>query len=220
MFKIISNNISRPSVFRKIAFAVTHLPSDYPNYWETVVNFATEHGSKDVITKEEARILVENIEELDSTVFDNDAKLVQDLLRFQINSKPLGVILISSQKKCVLCTGKLILRKDRPSSVVIYDDIMGSLPGSHFYKYCTNPSCGCVQYYGYYTTGGSSATVLYNVDWESLPYFVSSRETVFSMKLLRRFNAEILIGQQSFLQCSDMYNFLHKYSGQGILQSS
>ena len=105
MFKIISNNISRPSVFRKIAFAVTHLPSDYPNYWETVVNFATEHGSKDVITKEEARILVENIEELDSTVFDNDAKLVQDLLRFQINSKPLGVIPLVARRSVSFVRG-------------------------------------------------------------------------------------------------------------------
>lgn len=84
--------------------------------------------------------------------------------------------------------------------------------GSHFHKYCTNRSCGFTRYYGYYTTGGSAAHVLYNHDWESLPYFVSSRETVFCMQLLRRVNAGILLGQQSFKQCADIYNFLHKYS--------
>lgn len=183
--------------------------------WEVVVNFATDHGSKDAISTEEAKILIENIQELDKAVFGNDTELVQELIKFQVNSKPLGVILISNNSKCVLCKSKLLLRKDRPSSVVIYDDIMGSLPGSHFHKYCTNPSCGCVQYYGYYTTRGS-AQVFYNVDWESLPYFVSSRETVFSVKLLLRFHAEVIIGQQSFSQCAEVYNFLHNYFGQSV----
>lgn len=124
--------------------------------------------------------------------------------------------------------------------MVIYDDVMGTIPGklstlkilvwnmtenrsdhglvsvagSHFHKCCTNRSCGLTQYYGYYTTGGSSGEVLFNSDWESPPYFVSSRDTVFCRKLLERLNASIVIGQQSFKQCADTYNFLHKYTGQ------
>lgn len=90
---------------------------------------------------------------------------------------------------------------------------MGSVPGSHYHKYCSNRSCSFTQYYGYYTTGESTG-VYYSSNWESLPYFVSSRETTFSNDMLQRFNAEILIGQQSFKQCADVYNFLHGYTKQ------
>lgn len=118
---------------------------------------------------------------------------------------------ISASEKCLTCEKKLLIRKDRPdrpAPLVIYDDSLGTLPGNHYHKYC---SCGFTQYYGYYTTGGS-AEVHYNPNWESLPYFVSSRETAFSMDLLKRFNAEILLGQNSFKQCADVYNYLHSYN--------
>ena len=54
--------------------------------------------------------------------------------------------------------------------------------------------------------------IVFNQDWASLPYFMCSRETSFSMSLLQQFNAEILIGQISFKQCADIYNFLHQYN--------
>jgi len=98
--------------------------------------------------------------------------------------------------------------KDRPSQVIIYHDIMGSLPGSHYYKYCKSRPCGFIQYYGYYTKGGSSF-VYFNPNWKTLPYFLSSKETAFSMKLMERFDAEIFIGQLSFKQCADLCNYLH-----------
>ena len=41
--------------------------------------------------------------------------------------------------------------------------------------------------------------------WDTLPYFVSSRET----KLMKQFDAQILMGQQSFKQCAEVYNHLH-----------
>ena len=45
-------------------------------------------------------------------------------------SKPLGIVLISPHKKCLLCSSKLQLRKDRPAPVTIYDDILGTVPGT------------------------------------------------------------------------------------------
>ena len=92
--------------------------------------------------------------------------------------------------------------------MIVYDDVNGSMPGSHYHKYSKNRSCGLTQYYGYYTDGGSSS-VYYNSDWRTLPYFVSSRETVFSMKLMKQFDAQIFIGLLSFKQCADLYNYLH-----------
>lgn len=158
-------------------------------------------------------MLIENMQELDVMAFATDRKLLQDLMELQVSkSKPLGVILISAVKECVLCGSSLMLRKDRPASVIVYDKDMGTVPGSNFHKYCTNPICGCTQYYGFYTSGGSQSEVVFNHDWASLPYFVSSRETALSMSLLQQFNAEILIGQLSFKQCADVYNFLHQYT--------
>ena len=206
MLKSLAAHFSKPSVLRRIVFAVTHLPTDLPNLWEVAVNFAT--SSKDPICAKDAKIIIENLHELDAKAFDTDKKLMQDLIKFQVSSKPLGIILISTIDNCPLCESKLCLRKDRPSSVVIYDDNIGSLPATHFYKTCSKSTCGCVQYYGYYVTGEK---VYYSPNWETLPYFVSSRESAFSMGLLKRFNAEILIGQLSFKQCADLYNFIHNY---------
>ena len=97
---------------------------------------------------------------------------------------------------------------------------MGTIPASHFHKYCINQACGLTQYNGYYTTGGLSSQVIFDLEWESLPYFVSSCESVFSMDVLRCFNAEIILGQLSFKQCVDAYNFVHKYAQPPLPDSS
>ena len=100
-----------------------------------------------------------------------------------------------------------MLRKDRLSPVVIYDDNMSTIPGSRFHKYYTNQACGLTQYYWLLYS-----QVIFDLEWESLSYSVSSHESVFSMDVLRCFNAEIVLGQLSFKQCADIYNFMHKYT--------
>ena len=208
MLGTISKYIKNVSVVRRLLFAVMNLPKDLPNLWGVAVEFATwGQETRHTLNAEQAKLLVQNVQELDLLAFDSDKKLLEDLMVFQVpKCKPLGLILISSKSDCFLCGSKLMLRKDRPSPVVIYDDNMGTIPGSHFHKYCTNQACGLTQYYGYYTTGGISSQVIFDPEWETLPYFVSSRESVFSMDVLRRFNAEIILGQLSFKQCADVYN--------------
>lgn len=71
---------------------------------------------------------------------------------------------------------------------------MGSALGTH-YKYCSNHVCGFTQFYGYHVVRGEN---LFDPEWESHPYFVSPRETVFSMHLIKRFTSQILLGQMSF----------------------
>ena len=208
MLKLVSTQIRKVSVLRRLIFAVINLPDDLPNLWDVVVQFATKNDDCS-ISANEIRVLIENIQEVDSVAFATDSELLQELMKFQIpKQKPLGLILVSSNQSCPLCGKHLLLRKDRPASLVVYDDQLGSVPGSHYHKYC---SCGLTQYYGYYTISGST-DVLYNSEWECLPYFVSSRETAFSIKLLKQFNAEILLGKLSFKQCADVYNHLHSYS--------
>lgn len=113
----------------------------------------------------------------------------------------MGVVLISSETECCQCGKLLNLRRDRSSTIVIYDPN----PGTHFHKVCSNSNCSVVQYYGYYSTG-SGQSKGYNANWMSLPWFVSSSLTAFSMDLLRRVDSEILIGQLSYKQIADIYN--------------
>ena len=53
--------------------------------------------------------------------------------------------------------------------------------------------------------------MLYDPDWDSLPYFVSTAKTAFSLSFLDRFEAEILLGQVSFNQKSAIYNYYNNY---------
>ena len=64
------------------------------------------------------------------------------------------------------------------------------------------------QHYGYYTEGDTSK-VKYDEDWYALSYFMSTRETAFSMNMLHRLDTEILIGQISYKQRADIYNDIH-----------
>ena len=102
--------------------------------------------------------------------------MLRHLQQIEANERIDGVpnFLISANIMCTLCCSNLRLRKDRPASNVIYDKDLGTVHGSHFHKYCVNQACGCTQYYGYYTTGGSSSEVVYNDDWATLQYFVSN----------------------------------------------
>ena len=45
----------------------------------------------------------------------------------------------------------------------------------------------------------------YNEDFQSLKYFMSTRETAFEMALLHQPDAEVLIGQLSYKQRSEIY---------------
>ena len=57
----------------------------------------------------------------------------------------------------------------------------------------------------------STTTAVADDDWGKLPYFVSTSKTGFSMVFLERFDAELLLGQVSYKQKSDIYNFYNKY---------
>lgn len=107
---------------------------------------------------------MENLQELDCYAFRSDQSLLLDLFQFP-RRKPLGLLLLPDMNDCALCGSKLLLRKDRPAPVVVYDDSMGTIPASHYHKVCTNRACGCIQYYGYYTAKAddeSTSRVIFN----------------------------------------------------------
>ena len=60
----------------------------------------------------------------------------------------LGVPLVPKPTKCDLCGGKLLLRGDRPCRLTLYTESLGTVPATHFHKYCHNyrKLCAFVQY--------------------------------------------------------------------------
>lgn len=222
MLEVIAKYIKDVSVLRRLLFAAVFLSPHLPQYWGLVVEFATAgKATASSITPEQAKVFSENIETLNATAFETDEVLFKQLLLLEIPAaKPLGIPLISANNSCLLCGSKLLLRNDRPATMVIYDTIRGTLPASHFHKYCSRRTCSFTQYYGYYTVGGSkSCQATYTNDWKSHEYFISSKETAFSMDFLLRLDAEIVIGQLSYKQRSDIYNHIHKYSIESHLLS-
>ena len=206
-------------MLQRMVFAAAHLPCELPNLWEVEVEFASlvSDSKNSSLTPEKAQVLIENLGDLNEEVFTsikNNAMLLE-LVRYCPKAdkapKPIGIILMSSRENCQNCNSKLVLRSDRPSPIVIYDDLLGSLPGNHYHKYCRKTGCQFYQYYGYHSQG-NTAKIFYDEEWASLAYFVTSQRSAFAMRFLKFYNADLLIGQVSYKQRSDIYNYFHGYS--------
>ena len=149
-----------------------------------------------------------------SDVFTAESKLTRELAKMSKNdsSEPekIGVILLSPIENCILCKTKLFIRHDRSVQATLYDSAFGSVPAIHYTRYCRKKGCSLQQHYGYYTKGVSSE-ITYNYDALSLSYFMCSRESAFSMEILKKFDSECLIGQISYKQCAEIFNNYHGY---------
>ena len=207
--ELVAEKIPQVSVLRRLLFACSYLPSSCPNYWEIISQFATE-GSSCVLDPATAKLLMDNVQILNSRAFARDGELEQEIIAMKDGThQPLGVILISPNCVCLQCGGKLLARRDRFSKVTLYTESMGTVPAKHFYKYCQK-GCSFTQHYGYYSINDAQG-VFYNNDWSKLQYFVSSQETAFELSMLHKFDAELLIGQLSYKQRADIYNFSKGY---------
>ena len=210
MLGIVAKYIQEVSVLRRLLFAVVFLNPEMPMFWGVVVEFATAGKlSKKAITSDEAKMLVENIQAMNAAAFETDQALQKELIFLSLpGKKPLGIPLISPSSSCLLCGSELQLRKDRPAPIIINDSKCGTIPGAHYHKFCPKRTCSFTQYYCYYTTQGQ---VVFSENWSSLQYFISSRDTAFSLDTLRCLDGNILIGQISFKQQADIYNYTHEY---------
>ena len=149
---------------------------------------------------------------MDAKAFANDDKLTREITGIKgANGRPIGIALISPKQYCCVCSGALVLRKDRGASIVVYDERLGPCPGTHFHKICTRKSCTVRQYYGYHSN--QEATVVYDDDWKTNQYFVSSSLTAFSVKMLIQIDSQIVFGQLSYKQIADIFNNVHNTFG-------
>ncbi len=216
MLKASTDITKKVSVINRLVFASSVLPRDCPKFWEIVCCFATKNEDTQTqasLTPEKTKTFIQNLQFLEPTAFISHQELAIDLQSSAGPSltKPLGVVLISPNSKCTACSSGLLVKADRPSKIVLYTEQFGTIHGTHYRKICKRFHAGCsfVQHYGYHTNGGEN--VVYEDDSLSLPYFISTRETGFQTSLLQRFDIEILIGQLSYKQRSDIYNLQHGY---------
>ena len=202
---------------RRIMFASSFLPREYPLYWDMVLKFATANSpeAKARLTEEEVKrklsLIIEDLKSIYPAAFTNDTELTKQLIHMERpDGGEVGVVLISDKGVCSQCHSALALRCDRPSHVTVYSETLGTVTGMHYHKICKSRTCKTVQYYGY-VTDGSKSGLKYDSNWADLPYFVSSQETVFESSFLRKMDADILIGQVSYRQKADIYNYFHGY---------
>lgn len=206
------NLTSNMSVLRRLVFAAKNINTSAPGYWDLVRRF----GFKDCPKKPGAKkvpTFIENLALLDQETFLGDTELLTELHHFEgYHGNPLGILLISSKETCKNCAGKLLVRGDRPSFPVVYNEDIETVLGTHFRKYCENQSKGChfVQHYGFYTTDGIDG-IIYDDDYYTFPYFMSMSMTVFQITILKGFTAQMLIGQLSYKQKAEIYNYCHGY---------
>lgn len=152
------------------------------------MDFSYKENHSSAIAVGDFRMCVENLQEMDAAVFQTYDDSIQELIACKDQKgRPLGLILISQNNSCLLCNSKLLVGKDWPSPVIVYGDKLGSLHCSHYHNIVRT---GFVVLWHYTLQRNESTTVLYNSYWDSY-YFVSFRETVFSMAMLLKCKAEI-----------------------------
>ena len=212
MLEEASSVCSDISVLRRLSFAATSLPKDTPRYWELVTEFGFQF-STDVPSCKNVQVLVENMQYMDRGALDTDNCLLKELIHHRgFDGHQLGIVLVSANDTCNMCAGKLRVRADRPSFPTIYSDELGTVSATHFRKHCSNHGKGCsfTQHYGFHMTGNES-DIMYDTNCLSLPFFLSSHATGFQTQMLHSFTAEILLGQISYRQRSEIYNYTHGY---------
>lgn len=130
MLSIVAHHLKDVSVLRRLLFAASHLPREVPNFWGYAVEFATAGKvDRNSIDTDTAAALIENIQSFDGRAFETDESLIRQLIGWTPSAgRPLGIVLISPQVDCPQCGHTLTLRKDRPSSIVVYDENLGSVP--------------------------------------------------------------------------------------------
>ena len=212
--EVIPSQIKDLGVVRRALFASVYLPKACPNYWSVVTQFATMNSQlgKD-LNSTTVKTMIENLQLLNATAFSTDKQLMEEIHALHcFRNEPLGIVLVSPNEQCALCSGKLLIRSDRPSHLTVFTESFGTVVGTHYHKYCHNHKkrCSFKQYYGYHSEGDQSV-IFYGTNWAQMQYFVSSSETAFEVKMLVKFDAELLLGQISYKQKADIYNYSHSY---------
>ena len=156
-----------------------------------------EHLSKD-LDPTTMKAMIENLQLFNPTAFATHKQLMEEIHGLNSNNEPLGLVLVSSNEVC--------------SHITVYTKLFGTLLSTHYHKYFQNQQKGCSfrQYYRYHSHGDKSVA-FYDTDWDQLDYFISSSETAIEMKMLSKFDVELLFGHISYKQKADIYNYSNSF---------
>ena len=75
MLAAISKQVKDVSVLRRLLFALSQLPNDLPDVWKLVVEFATKNKEGNVIDPESTRLMLKNLEEIDTCAYSDNKSL-------------------------------------------------------------------------------------------------------------------------------------------------
>ena len=99
------------SAVGRLSFAAATLHRDTPGYWDLVCGFgfinlpACPKPSSDKV-----KVFLENVKYLEDNAFASDVNLSKELMEQKgFLGRPLGIVLISSNNKCGLCGGSLLV---------------------------------------------------------------------------------------------------------------
>lgn len=212
MLSALLRGITDFSVISRGLYYFTHIPRAFPEFGHRLFSFATK-GNKDAVTcdmvnEESFLALSSNLVSLYNLTGSEDLWKELHDASIKEGMYGLGVILISKKSTCRLCGKQLTAKTSRVVNVMVYHKTRGSFMGCRIPKVCSNRSCKLIQHYGYYTIGESK---FYDEDWQENDYLLSSGKTAFDMKLLRKFEVEILLGKLSFKEKADIYNEMYAY---------
>ena len=120
--------------FKTTYICCQKLPTEIPQYWDKVANFGSQKSSS--ISPELARTTIENLEYLDASSFTSDNLLMKEMIYFKFghDQQCIGIPLLPEEIVCLSCGSQLLLRKDRPSSITLYTQFFGTVPGTHYHK--------------------------------------------------------------------------------------
>ena len=146
--ELVAAQISDVGVLRRMLFA-TYLPSDVPHYWNIVATFCNQGSS--MISPESAKMLMENVQILNAQAFCTDEELTRELIAMEYGptKQPLGFPLIPSQARQSVF--HVVESYYCPSRLSLYIEALGTVPATHYHKYCHNywKGCNVAQFYGY-----------------------------------------------------------------------
>ncbi|KAJ3060874.1 hypothetical protein HDU98_003168, partial [Podochytrium sp. JEL0797] len=137
------------------------------------------------------------------------ANAAPNIFRFDVKLVPCA--------RCGSCNRCLKHVSPLPAGKKVVYTNEGTLIGLEFFYQCSVRDCRARTYYSYHSKNSSSASPSANHDrfvntWAlDQKFFVSSPLTAFSMPLLRRFDASLLLGTSSFYGFAGVYNMEHGY---------
>ena len=142
------------SIVRRVTFSAMYLPREFPEYWSTIARSASNESV--TVAPADVKLMVENIQAFNQSAFLTDKQLAEKIHVLGIKDKySLGIVLISNVSTCPSYNGKFLTKIDRPSHLIIYTEMYGTVVGTHYHKYRQRFRKGS-QLYGYHNNGSQS----------------------------------------------------------------